>query len=306
MGEKYSWIEYTIPSDQDGFILQDILTGPMQISRRMIQKLTRRKGILYNGKPTFLKRNVKKGHIVRVAAEVSSHMALQPEPIPFEILYEDEDILLVNKPAGINVHPVQPGQSGTLANGIAWHWKEAGVSLPVRPVHRLDRDTSGILIVAKSAFAHQHLDRQLRERQLARTYVALTDGEVKEDGSILNFPIGKDPRNPAKRKVRQDGDPAVTHFQVIERFPAVSLLELSLETGRTHQIRVHLAHIGCPVLGDRQYGHASSLINRQALHASRLSFVHPRTGDPMEFTAPLAADMQALIDNLKQNPNAKL
>lgn len=296
---KRTWIEYTIPLEQDGVVLQDILTGPMQISRRMIQKLTRSKGILYDGKPTFLKRQVKKGHVVQVAAEVSNRQSLTPEPIPFEILFEDEEILVANKPARINVHPIQPGQTGTLANGVAWHWQQQGVTLPVRPVHRLDRDTSGILLIGKSAFAHQHLDRQLRQRELSRVYLALVEGEVQEQTTTLTYPIGKDPRNPAKRKVRQDGDPAVTHFVVRQQLAGTTLLELSLETGRTHQIRVHLAHYGHPVLGDRQYGKPSTLIRRQALHASRLSFTHPRTGEAMELEAPLADDMASILTRIE-------
>lgn len=299
MKQTRSWIEYTIPAEQDGWLLEEILTGPMQISKRMIQKLTRSKGLQYNGKPTFLKRKVKKGHIVRAAAEVSNKQVLQPEPIPFGILFEDEDILIADKPAGINVHPLQPGQSGTLANGITWHWQQQGLSLPVRPVHRLDRDTSGVILIAKSAFAHQHLDRQLRERGLSRNYLAITSGVFPEQQGTLAYPIGKDPRSPAKRAVRQDGDPAVTHFSTKEQFREASLLELSLETGRTHQIRVHLAHRGFPVLGDRQYGKASPLIRRQALHAARLSFVHPRTQEPMQIESPLPDDMLAALDKLK-------
>jgi RluA family pseudouridine synthase len=238
------------------------------------------------------------GHVVQVAAEVSNRQSLLPEPVPFDILFEDEEILVVNKPAGINVHPVHPGQSGTLANGIAWHWRKQGLTLPVRPVHRLDRDTSGILIVGKSAFAHQHLDRQLRERKLGRVYLALVEGEIQEESGTMTYPIGKDPSNPAKRKVREDGDPAITHFSVKQLLNGASLLEMTLETGRTHQIRVHLAHYGNPVLGDRQYGHASRLIGRQALHASRLSFYHPRTGVKMDVEAPLPEDMMRAIKKL--------
>ncbi|BCJ86412.1 RluA family pseudouridine synthase [Effusibacillus dendaii] len=300
MKPKNSWIEYTIPDDWEGATLQDVLTGPMQISRRMIQKLTRSKGILYNGKPTFLKRQVKKGHFVKVAAESGNRQTIVPQEIPFDILFEDEHLLVVNKPAGINVHPVQPGQTGTLANGIAWHWQQHGIRIPVRPVHRLDRDTSGILLVGKSAFAHQHLDRQLRQRELKRVYLALAEGDFQEETGTLQFPIGKDPNNPAKRKVRPDGDPAVTHFQVVERFGTVSLLRLQLETGRTHQIRVHLAHYGHPVLGDRQYGRPSPLIRRQALHASDISFVHPMTGENMAFCASLPEDMQAAIQRMQE------
>jgi RluA family pseudouridine synthase len=299
--EQSAWIEYVIPSAFEGYSLQAILTGPMQISRRMIQKLTRSKGILYNGKSTFLKRPVKTGHVVRVAAGVSAGPSLHPEPIPFGILFEDEDILVVNKPPGLNVHPVQPGQTGTLANGIAWHWQQRGLTLPVRPVHRLDRDTSGVLIIGKSMYAHQHLDRQLRERTLTRLYLALAEGAIEEALGVLTFPIGKDPRNPAKRTVRADGETAVTHFRAIERYTAASLLELSLETGRTHQIRVHLAHYGHPVLGDKQYGKASSLITRQALHASSLSISHPRTGQPMRFEAPLPSDMTDAREMLSRN-----
>jgi 23S rRNA pseudouridine1911/1915/1917 synthase len=297
---KRLWIEYQIPAEFDGVTLEQILKGPMQISGRMIQKLTRSKGILYNGKPTFLKRQVRKGHIVQVSNEAGNKNTLTPEPIPFAVIYEDDDILVVDKPTGINVHPIQPGQTGTLAHGIAWHWQQKGIQLPVRPVHRLDRDTSGILIIGKSAFAHQHLDRQLRERQLGREYLALVEGEIEEERGTLTFPIGKDPRNPAKRKVREDGDPAVTHFLLKERVTGATLLQLSLETGRTHQIRVHMSHYGHPVLGDRQYGKPSPLIGRQALHAWRLTFAHPRSGQKLVLEAPIPPDMKSAIEKLKR------
>jgi 23S rRNA pseudouridine1911/1915/1917 synthase len=293
------WLTYIVPSEMAGKTVQEILTGPMAISRRMIQKLTRTKGILYNDKPTFLKRPVKEGHVIKVAAAVEEGAGLTARPVPFGLVFEDEELLIVDKPAGINVHPVRPGQGDTLAAGIAYHWQQQGEKAKVRFVHRLDRDTSGLLVVAKSMYAHQHLDRQLRERTLKREYLALVEGRMAKLSGTLNYPIGRAENHAIKRVVRPDGEPAVTHYLVRETFADASLVELTLDTGRTHQIRVHLAHAGHPVIGDRLYGSPSPLIQRQALHAFRLTLLHPVTNERLSFTADLPEDMRQAAEQLR-------
>lgn len=295
------WLTYVIPSEMAGKTVQDILTGPLAISRRMIQKLTRNKGILYNDKPTFLKRPVKEGHVIKVASSLEEDLTITPEPVDFGIVFEDEEILVVDKPAGLNVHPVRSGQKETLAAGIAYHWMKQGESAKVRLVHRLDRDTSGLLVVAKSMYAHQHLDRQLKERTLKRAYQALVEGQMSKLSGSFMYPIGRSSKNPSKREVRPDGEEAVTHYHVLETLIGASLVELTLDTGRTHQIRVHLAHAGHPVIGDRLYGSVSRFIRRQALHATQLRFIHPRTNEPLTFTSHLPEDIVNLMARLRRS-----
>ncbi|HEU4562292.1 MAG TPA: RluA family pseudouridine synthase [Longimicrobium sp.] len=286
--------------EEAGRTVQDVLTGPMQVSRRMIQKLTRAKGILLNRRAPFLGRKVKAGDVVSARVQSDEEPALEPVEMPLSIVHEDEEVLVIDKPPFVLVHPTSPEQNETLAHGVAHYFARRGVKARVRPVHRIDRDTSGLVLFAGSALAHQRLDKQLREGGIGRMYQALVDGVMEDDAGVIDAPIGRDPRRPNLRAVRPGGEPARTRWRVVERFPRATLLELELETGRTHQIRVHMLHAGHPVLGDRQYGRAGAeLIKRQALHASRLSFHHPTTGQAMDFTAPLPEDMARAVERLR-------
>ena len=300
-GSARRWAEHTVSAEEKGLSVEEVLTGAMGVSRRMIQKLTRTKGVRLNGKPAFLAKKVRVGDVVSAAQTFTEEAGITPKQMELDLVFEDADLLVLNKPPFTLVHPIQPGQTNTLSNGIAWHYEQQGLSAKVRPVHRIDRDTSGLLVVAKTAFAHQHLDRQLRERDLKREYLALVSGVVSEDRGAIDAPIGKDKLNPALRAVRpQAGEFALTRYQVVERYAEATLVQLELETGRTHQIRVHMTHLGHPLLGDRQYGRVGLLLlKRQALHASRLSFAHPATGEPMAFEAPLPPDMAAVRDRLR-------
>ncbi|HEX2095339.1 MAG TPA: RluA family pseudouridine synthase [Longimicrobiaceae bacterium] len=294
------WREHTVAPEEAGRTVEAILTGPMQLSRRMIQRLTRSRGIQLNRRAAFLARQVRAGDVVAVRVAPEEETGLEPVAMELEVVYEDADVLVVAKPPGLLVHPTSPGQARTLAHGIAHRYREQGVRARVRPVHRIDRDTSGLVLVAKTAFAHQHLDRQLRERTLRREYLALVRGVVEEDGGVVDAPIGRDRRNPNLRTVHPGGEPALTRFRVVERFRAATLLRLELETGRTHQIRVHLAHLGHPVLGDRQYGGTGTEgMGRQALHASRLRFRQPTTGEEVVCEAPLPPDMATAVERLR-------
>lgn len=294
------WLEHTVVEGEAGRTVQEILTGPMQVSRRMIQKLTRAKGILLNRRPAFLGRKVRAGDMIAARVGVDEHAGLAPVAMPLSIVHEDGDVLVLDKPPFLLVHPTSPEQRETLSHGVAHHFDRVGVKAKVRPVHRIDRDTSGLVLFAKTALAHSRLDPQLHPGTLDRAYLALVDGAVEGDAGVVDAPIGRDPRNPQLRAVRSDGDAARTRWRVVERFPRATLLELELETGRTHQIRVHMVHLGHPVLGDRQYGRAgTSLIRRQALHAARLAFAHPTTGERVTFEAPLPEDMRALVERLR-------
>lgn len=223
-----------------------------------------------------------------------------PEAAPLDVVHEDGALLVVNKPPGVLAHPVLPAQTGTLANAVAHHLARQGLPPRVHLVHRLDRDTSGLVLVAKSPAVHGRLDRQLRARTLRREYLALADGRMEDDEGLIDAPIGRDPDDPPLRAVHPDGAPARTRFAVVERYPAATLARLELLTGRTHQVRVHLAHLGHPLLGDRWYGRrALDRIPRQALHAFRLSLTHPESGDPMTFEAPMPDDMARLREELR-------
>jgi RluA family pseudouridine synthase len=298
---KRRWIDHKVTAEEAGRTVEAILVDTLQISRRMIQKLTRTKGIQHNRKPAFLGKIVRVGDTVSAAISFAETYGLEPEPMDLDIVFEDRDILVVNKPPFVLVHPTNPDQTGTLSHGIAYHYQQSDFQAKVRPVHRIDRDTSGLLVVAKTAFAHQHLDRQLRDRELKREYLAFVSGTVNEDHGVIDAPIGKDKSNPNLRAVRPNaGEFALTRYQVVDRYEDATLARLELDTGRTHQIRVHMTHLGHPLLGDRQYGRMGlQLIKRQALHASLLSFTHPSTGEKIELEAPLPADLIRLQEHLR-------
>ncbi|MBV9774613.1 MAG: RluA family pseudouridine synthase [Gemmatimonadetes bacterium] len=287
------WIEHTVSAEEVGRTVEEILTGPLQVSRRMIQRLTRSRGLRLNRGPAYLARKVRAGDVVAARVAAAEEAGLEPVPMELRVVHEDADVLVVDKPPFLLVHPTSPDQRSTLAHGVAHHYREQGLHARVRPVHRIDRDTSGLVLFAKTGFAHQHLDRQLRERELSREYLALVQGVMEQDAGTIDAPIGRDRQHPELRAVRPGaGEPALTRFRVEERYVGATLVRLELETGRTHQIRVHLAHAGHPVLGDRQYGRAGlSLLKRQALHAARMSFTHPATGASLTLEAPLPDDM---------------
>ena len=297
------WLEHTVSAEEAGLTVQDVLTGPLGISRRMIQKLTRNKGVLRNRKAPFLGAKVRAGDVIAARVGFAEDAGLEPVPMDLDIVYEDADVLAVNKPPFLLVHPTSPAHRNTLSHGIAFHFQQQRLRAKVRPVHRIDRDTSGLVLMAKNAMAHQRLDAQLRDRTLQREYLALVDGVVGEDDGVIDAPIGRDRARPQLRVVDAGprGEAALTRFWVVERLNGATLLRLELETGRTHQIRVHLTHVGHPVLGDRQYGRAGTdLLRRQALHASRLSFLQPTSGARVDCEAPLPEDLEALRQQLRQ------
>jgi RluA family pseudouridine synthase len=294
------WAQHTVREEEAGRTVQEILTGTLGISRRMIQRLTRAKGVLVNRKPAYLAREVRAGDVVAAKLGEREGAGVEAVEMELDVVHEDRDLLVLNKPPFLLVHPTSPEHTRTLSHGIAHHFLTQEIDARVRPVHRIDRDTSGLLLVAKSAFAHQHLDRQLRERTLRREYLAVVRGRVAEEEGTIEAPIGRHPRNSSLRAVRPGGEAARTRFRVRERFSDASLLELELDTGRTHQIRVHVAHLGHPVIGDRAYGGAApAFIRRQALHAWRLTCVHPATGEALAFEAPLPQDMASLLERLR-------
>lgn len=276
-----------------------------ELSRSYIQKLLAEGRVTVNGRAARASYRVKAGDVVILEIPELEGLDLAPEAVPLDIYYEDGDLLVVNKPRGMVVHPAEGNYRGTLVNALLYHCRDlSGISGVERPgiVHRLDKDTSGLLVVAKNDAAHLDLAAQLKERRVTRRYLALVHGWVKGDKGTIDAPIGRDPRDRQKMAVvARNAREAVTHYRVLERLGNYTLLELRLETGRTHQIRVHLAFIGHPVAGDPKYGpHRIHFgLEGQFLHAAVLGFNHPRTGAYLEFSAPLPLELEAVLRGLR-------
>ncbi|WP_237690630.1 RluA family pseudouridine synthase [Paenibacillus caui] len=270
------------------------------VSRSQIQLWIEGGHVTVNGK--IVKANYKLAADDEIAVHIPETSAVEivPEDIPLDIYYEDSDVIVVNKPRGMVVHPAPGHASGTLVNALMHHCKDlSGINGELRPgiVHRIDKDTSGLLMAAKNDAAHSSLAGQLKEHSVTRKYFALVHGNVSHDQGTVDAPIGRDPLDRKMFTVTERGSKhAVTHFQVAERFGDYTLLELKLETGRTHQIRVHMKFIGHPLVGDPLYGRSKGMkMDGQALHAAVLGFIHPRSGEYLEFSAALPEDMEQLL-----------
>ena len=277
---------------------------PKIISRTYLQKLIRESKVLVNGRARKSNYKIEVGDFIEVEIPKPQKLELKAENIPISIIFEDDRLIVVDKPAGIVTHPAPGNYSGTLVNALLYHVEKLSESNDGRPgiVHRLDKNTSGVLIVAKDELAHAFLSKQFNKRATDKHYLAVTEGVVQLDNGIIEHPIGRHVRDRKKMAVRfSEGKDAITRYKVLERFEDSTLLEIKPETGRTHQIRVHLAYIGHPVVGDVTYGakKKNMPIARHALHASRISFLHPTTRERVEFESPLPKDMEGLIAGLK-------
>jgi 23S rRNA pseudouridine1911/1915/1917 synthase len=281
-----------------------------QLSRSQLQKLIRQGQVLVAGQTVRPSSAVQPGEVITVYLPASEPEAPQPETTPLDVVYEDDDLLVINKPAGMVVHPAHGHEHGTLVNALLARYPdlaalaESETDSADRPgiVHRLDRDTSGLIMVARTPQALRRLQQQFKARTVEKTYLALVFGRPEAIEGIIDVPLGRDPRFRQKMAPRADGKPARTHYRVLEDFEQYSLLEIGLETGRTHQIRVHLAWLKCPVVGDTVYGRKKNVLGlkRQFLHAWRLRFRHPRTGETIELEAPLDAHLQAVLGQLRR------
>ncbi|GAX90976.1 pseudouridine synthase [Effusibacillus lacus] len=276
------------------------------LSRSQIQGLIEHGFVLVSGKQVKSNYKLRSGDEILLSLPEPEPTEVEPENIPLEIVFEDSDVVVVNKPRGMVVHPAAGHMKGTLVNALLYHCKDlSGINGILRPgiVHRIDKDTSGLIMAAKNDAAHVSLAQQLKDHTVTRKYTAIVHGVVSHDLGTVDAPIGRHPVNRLKMAVvKQGGRHAVTHFSVLERFKEYTLLECKLETGRTHQIRVHMDFIGHPLAGDPVYGPKRTLeIDGQALHAQVLGFAHPRTGEYMEFSSDLPEDMERLIEQLRQN-----
>jgi 23S rRNA pseudouridine1911/1915/1917 synthase len=272
------------------------------LTRSRVQKLIDGGSVSVEGVRAKPSLRLEVGQGVRVNVPPAAEATARPEEIALDVLYEDRDLLAVNKPPGMTVHPSPGHPRATLVNAILAHCHDlSGVGGVLRPgiVHRLDRDTSGVILVAKNDEAHNALARQLKARTVEKTYLALVEGTPKPPAGVIDAPIARDPRHRQRMAVVEGGRESVTAYRVVERFRAYALVEAHPKTGRTHQIRVHLAAIGHPIVGDRLYGKPSPLVARQFLHAQGIAFVHPSTGERMEVEAPLAEDLAAVLGALR-------
>ena len=273
-------------------------------SRSFLQKKITEGCVLYNGKGVKSKQPVKAGDEILLAIPDPEPAAAVPENIPLEILYEDEDLLFVNKPKGLVVHPAPGHETGTLVNALVYYLGDdlSSIGGVLRPgiVHRIDMDTSGVLVIAKNDIAHRKVAEQLAVHSIRRRYRAIVHGRIEEESGTISKPIGRSQTNRLKMAVRPDGKRAVTHFKVLQRFDAYTYIECSLETGRTHQIRVHMTSVGHPLLGDTVYGNIPNKfrLQGQTLHALSLGLVHPRTGEWIEVTSDIPDYMKHLLEIL--------
>ncbi|MFS0837041.1 RluA family pseudouridine synthase [Paenibacillus sp. 1P03SA] len=381
MMNYYSPLTYVVPPDEEGFYLKTILQNRMGLSRKLLSRLKlTEQGITVNGNREYISIKVKSGDVVEIRMQEEESEDILPQDLPLEILFEDEHLLIVNKQSGMIVHPTHGHYLNTVANAAVHHWKERGENVRFRPVHRLDQETSGVLAIAKNPYVHQQISEQMIAHSITKEYLAIVYGTVAEERGTIDAPIDRDPEQPHVRIVTPSGYRAVTHYEVVRRYDGITLVRLMLETGRTHQIRVHMKHLGHPLLGDKMYGpeadaqgrtgdgsvsgeaataeaegtrvaaedagagravgeaahddagaecaagkaahenaraeraageamhenaravfagtpaQSAPELARQALHAYRLGFIHPGTRERVEFTAPLPADMQAVLD----------
>ncbi len=299
--------EFVVAPEDAGVRIDRYLSDQCQdISRSYLQKLLKEQSVLVEEKPVKSNYKVNTGDRISLTLPEIREPEIVPEDIPLDIIYEDKDIILINKPKGMVVHPAAGHYSGTLVNGLMSHCRSelSGINGVMRPgiVHRIDMDTTGVLIVCKNDMAHNSISEQLKEHSITRKYAAIVHGVLKDDEGTINAPIGRHPIDRKKMSINEkNGRDAITHYRVLERFRQYTYIECQLETGRTHQIRVHMASTGHPLLGDSVYGPAKCpfRLNGQTLHAGVLGIIHPRTGEYMEFSAPLPDYFEELLRKLR-------
>ena len=306
---------FEVGQGEAGMRLDAFVASVSELSRSAAARLIESGNVTVGGKTVEKKRALAVGEVVELTLPELTECEAQPEDIPIDVVYEDDDIIVINKPSGMVVHPAPGNYSGTLVNALLFHCQGSlsGIGGVMRPgiVHRIDKDTSGLLVVAKNDFAHAALSEELKYHGIEREYHALVKGGFSDDSGKVDEPIGRHPIDRKKMAVLRGNESAreaITHYEVVGRYGSVTHLKLLLETGRTHQIRVHMSYIGHPLLGDEVYGksktpfekHHAPLLSGQALHARRLTLTHPRTGERMSFECPLPDNFAKLLDILER------
>ena len=291
-------LSYQIDKDEHYDNVLHVLKEQFFLSDRLITKLKKANKIYLNSLPTYTKKSVTVGDTVSVLIDFEEDNSnIVASNIPLNIIYEDDYLLVLNKPANIAIHPSILHFYNSLSNGVKFYFDKLGLKKKIRIVNRLDRNTSGIVILAKNEYIQECLIKQMKTNEFKKEYLAIAKGILESKSGTLNFPIARKEGSIIERTVSSDGDSAITHYDVVKEFNNLSLVHIVLETGRTHQIRVHFSHIGHPILGDTLYGSPSELINRQALHSYKLTFIHPVTKKVVSLEAPLPNDIKNIINN---------
>ena len=289
-------LEYKVKKTDNYMNLKELLKTYFQISDRLLIKLKNNRKIFVNGNLAFVNMGLNVGDNISIFIDfIENNSNIVPNAIPLDIVYEDDALLIINKLAGIPVHPSMEHYTDSLSNGVRFYFDKIRLHKKIRPVNRLDKDTSGLIVFAKNEYIQECLVRQMKTKQFVKEYIAICDGIFDNKFGTINAPIARKENSIIERCVSEAGDTAITHYEIINTYANYSVVKCTLETGRTHQIRVHMAYIGHPLLGDTLYSSPSTIINRQALHAYKIKFIHPITKQKLEFTAQIPADFENLI-----------
>ncbi len=291
--------KYEVSCGENRIYVVDYMSGPLGFSSRQAKKLLKDKKVLINGKTAYRDNRLSSGDLLEIDLSEESREDIAAEDIELSIIYEDDCILAVNKPPYMLVHPTPNHPGGTLLNAVANHFRKQGKKMALRLLNRLDMNTSGIVVIPKSAEVHRALNESMKAGGVRKYYIAVIEGVIKPEKGIIDKPIGKNEADPIRRRVASDGQPAVTVYETLNKSKGCSMVRLELLTGRTHQIRVHLSHLGCPIIGDTLYGKESLLIGRQALHASDMELPHPLGNGIIKLHAELTADIIRLAAELE-------
>ncbi len=289
-------LTYTIQPNDNFFNVKELLKLKFQISDRLLVKLKKNKKIWLNSTPTFVNSRLKPFDIVEILIDFEEKSEnIIPTQMDLNIIYEDEYYIVINKPSGIAIHPSILHYTDSLANGVKFYFEQKNIKKKIRPINRLDKYTSGIVIFAKNEYIQEFLVKEMKKNTFFKEYIAVCEGIFESKIGTINLPIGRKENSIIERCVCSNGDIAITHYNVLKSLKNTSVVHVTLETGRTHQIRVHLSNIGHPILGDTLYGNPSSVINRQALHAYKVKFIHPITGLNVEYIATIPSDIKSII-----------
>ncbi|WP_346934895.1 RluA family pseudouridine synthase [Clostridium sp.] len=296
-----SVITYKVGREGQDVKIRDYMKESLNLSGRFIRGSAMNRRLRVNGKEVKLNYKLQEEDIIEVTVNAEESQNIEGEDLNIQVIYEDDDLLIVDKPPFMVVHPTKSHPMGTLANGVIHHFRSNNDNSIVRLVSRLDRDTSGLIMIAKNQFSHMNLAKSMDKNLIKKSYLAIIHGNLENKEGTIDLPIGRPTDETIKRAVLEEGQRSITHYKVVESYKVGALVELLLETGRTHQIRVHLSYVGCPIYGEQLYSdfNDEELISRQALHAYALSLPHPRTGEILNFKSHLPEDMTKLIHKLQ-------